>query len=364
MNLLYIYPEELPSQAARSVSVVNTADELSKLCTVYLAIPLEHSLSDSEIFKFYNLKDTKIKVLRFKKSFLGLTSNKFFNKKLSKYILKSNIDIVYVRHLKTAAYLLDNNKNTKLIFECHEIFSKDNIKLANKEKDIYRLSSGLVFINKTLEKEIDNHFELSPNRKVIHNGTGFTLEYKEKEFENIKDIHYIGNFYKWKGVEFLITSMKYFKNLNLRIIGKGKEKEELDLLVNLLGLKNIEFLGFKKTEEVLETLKQSQLTVIPNIPSKYSKYSSPIKLYEYMGTSNIVIAADMDTIKEVVIDGYNGFLFKSGDLESFKKTLQRVISLSNGELQAIAYNAYETSKTFTWEKRAKSIVEFSKDLLT
>ena len=363
MKLAYIYPESLPSKNARSISVINSANELSKLCQCTLFISSESNIPSVEIFDKYNISDKNLNIKKISKKFLFLKSNKFFNKNLLKKIENSNYDIFYVRHLKVAKFLIEHKQ--KVIFECHEIFYKANSKIKDDETFVYEHATGLVFINKTLKKHFSKEFNLSHiPQKVIHNGTNFNFEYKYKDFKNISELFYIGNFYKWKGLEFLIRIMNDFKMLKLNIVGTGDELEELEKLIKKLNLtEQIDFLGFKDRDNVKDILLHSNLTIIPNIPSRYSNFSSPIKLYEYMATSNIVIAADMETIQEIIIDGENGFLFESGNLKSFKNTLQKVISLPNETLQKIAKNAYTTSKDFTWTNRAQRIVSFTKKII-
>ena len=91
------------------------------------------------------------------------------------------------------------------------------------------------------------------------------------------------------------------------------------------------------------------------IPKVQNKFSSPLRIYEYMSTSNIVIAPNSPTIKEIIKDGYNGFLFEEDSKKHFLTSIKRVLSLPEKELQQIAQNAYNSSKEFTWENRAKTI---------
>lgn len=366
MKIAYIYPEHLPSTNARSISVINSAYEISKLCQCTLFITNEQNIPNTDIYNNYNILNNNLTIKKISKKFLFLKSNKFFNRNLLRETKNSNYDIFYVRHLKLAQFLIEHKQeNQKVIFECHEIFYKANSKIKSDEAFVYENVSGLVFINETLKRHFCKEFNLSNiPQKVIHNGTSFNFEYKYKDFNNINELFYIGNFYTWKGLEFLIQTMNHLRMLKLNIIGTGNELEVLQKLREELNLtKHINFLGFKNTHDVKDILLNSKLTIIPNIPSRYSNFSSPIKLYEYMSTSNIVIAADMETIKEVIIDGKNGFLFESGSLKSLKGTIQKVISLPNETLQKIAKNAYNTSKEFTWERRAQSIVSFAKELM-
>ncbi|WP_024787438.1 MULTISPECIES: glycosyltransferase family 4 protein [unclassified Lebetimonas] len=347
MKIAYVYPEKLPSKKARAISVVNTACELSKIVDTTLI----YEKSENNVLDFYELS-CNLKLKELPRKFI-IRSNKIFNLNLKKEIKK--YDYFYVRHLKTAEFLIKNGAN--VIFECHEIFQFKNKKIGEIEKFVYENTLGLTFINKSLKKEINNSFNVSNLQKVIHNGCDF-FEYKKKDFTSIKEIFYIGSLQKWKGVDFLVDVLNK-KNIVLKMIGDGNRKKEL---LNKAA-NNIEFLGFKKPEEIKHILlNEVKLAVIPNISSHYNKFSTPIKLYEYLMTSNIVLASDFEPIKEIIKDGVNGFLFKAGDKKDFLNKLNYILSLPKEKLEKISKNAYETGKQFTWENRAKQIVDFIKEI--
>jgi glycosyltransferase involved in cell wall biosynthesis len=378
MKIAYIYPEELPSKKARAISVVNTAYELSKIIDASLYIS-SNSKEKQEISKQYNLDLKDLKVKNISKTFLGIKSNKFFNKNLLKVILKDNINFVYVRHLKAAKFLLENSENRfKVIFECHEIFyetfkeeNPSQIKkienLKSLEEYVYKNVDALTFSNKTLQSHFQLTFgKLLQNEQIIvYNGMNFNDKFIEKDFTNINRLFYVGNFFKWKGIEDAINLISLNKSIVLEILG-GDSLERTNELIALTKKLNVEkevdFQGYKPTEDVKRILQnEAKITLIPNIKSIQNDFSMPIKLFEYMATSNIVIAADMNTIKEIINDGINGFLFESGNINSFNNVLQKVLSKSNEELREISKNAYETSKEYTWVKRAEKIAKLIKE---
>jgi glycosyltransferase involved in cell wall biosynthesis len=380
MNIAYVYPEDIPSKKARAVSVVNSAHEISKInkCTLFISSQLK--TSREEIFKSYNIADSGLDIVKIKKTFLGLKSNKFFNKNLLKEIKKYNIDVIYVRHLKAARFFIENKSNNqKLIFECHEIFyltlheeqpaSYKKIEMLKElEEFVYEHCDGLTFANKTLQKYFNLTFnKIQKKQAIAYNGMNFDERYIQKEFSKINEIYYIGNFFKWKGIEDAIKLLTLVNNISLEIVG-GDSKERVEELKHLISDLKVEnrviFHGFQATDRVKEILQnKAKITIIPNTKSVQNMFSMPIKLYEYMATSNIVIAADMDTIKEIIVDGENGFLFESGNVESLKVTLEKVLLLSNEKLQEISKKAYEASKEFSWEKRAHKIVGFCSEVL-
>jgi glycosyltransferase involved in cell wall biosynthesis len=363
MKIAYIYPEKLPAKNARSISVLSTFEYLQH----YNAKLYIENSNLSNIKKFYNLQHTS-NIVNIDKKFI-IRTNKIFNFNLVKQLKKDNIDIVYARHLKVASYLI--TKGFKVVFECHEVFHQTTQNKSNKhiqklkqlESFVYTRSAGLTFINENLKKYFNTIFDLNNKQLVVHNGTEFNQKFYVKNFDNINEVYYIGNFLKWKGVGDLIKAIAKLDNIVLNIVGAGSNKNELISLTNKLNITNrVNFLGFLNKDQIYEILtKKSKITIIPNNSTIYSEFSTPIKLYEYMATNNVIIASNLSPIREL-IDNKNGFLFESGNIEDLANTITTVLNMNNDNLQKIADNAFNKSKEFTWKKRADNICKFLKSL--
>ena len=372
MKLAVIFPESLPLKKARAVSVVNTVAELSKLVDTTFVIP-ESSASKKEIEDFYGVDLGDLRLLRLKNRVFGIKSSKVFNFFFRRHL--KNFDVFYVRHLKVAKFLGDNKlPHQKVVFEVHEVFSeslkeenpfkKGKIeKLKKLETQVYSKVDAIVFINKTLQKFFLGKFNIhNPYQEVIYLSVKEVPSFVKKDFSRIKEVFYCGSFYKWKGLEVMFYALKWLPEFTFYIVGDGSEerKKELEMFAKSLGIeKRVKFLGYRPQEEVYEILlNQAKLTIIPNTKSVYNFFSFPLKMLEYMATSNIVIAADTPVIKEVIKDKKNGFLFKTGDPEALKNVIQTILSLSPDMLQKVAFNAYQTASKFTYSTRAKKLLEF------
>ncbi len=376
MKIAILFPEKLPLKKARAVSVINTAACLARLTDTTLILPAD-SGSKKEIEDFYQVDLSSLRLLYLKKRILGIHSSKVFNYFLRKSL--SSFDIFYVRHLKTASFLIKKKRpHQKIIFEAHEVFSeslKEEVpqkikkikKLQRLESFVYQNVDGLTFINKTLKSYFENRFNIIKKpKKVIYLATSFSPSFVKKDFSNLREIYYCGSLYKWKGLEVAIKALsKVPKQVRLFVVGGEKKRaKELEYFAEMYGIKaKVSFFPFKPQKEVLRILlEEARLTLLPNAKSIYNFFSFPIKLLEYMITSNIVIAADTPVVKEIIKDGVNGFLFRTGNSTSLAEIIEKVLNSSEKVLSKIANNAYKAAKELTYEKRAKEIFEFLKEI--
>ena len=153
MKIAIIYPETLPSDKARTVTVVKTASSIGDISEATLICD-SSSKDIKEITKHYGVNES-FSVVKISKKIL-IKSNKIFNFLLLKHLRKVKYDVIYARHLKTAEALI--KAGFDVIFEAHEIFadsapSDKKEALAKVEKYVYENSKGIVFISETAEQK-------------------------------------------------------------------------------------------------------------------------------------------------------------------------------------------------------------------
>jgi len=127
-------------------------------------------------------------------------------------------------------------------------------------------------------------------------------------------------------------------------------------------LSNVLFLGQKKKEHIPKILKCADILLLPNIPvsEESFKYTSPIKMFEYMASKKPVIASDLPSIREV-LNKENSVLVESGNPEEIISSINKL--LGNQDLyNKIAKQAFSDVAQYTWENRAKKILKMINSL--
>ena len=104
------------------------------------------------------------------------------------------------------------------------------------------------------------------------------------------NITYLGGIDRVHGLEFLVDLAEQLKNekIQFNIYGDGKERKNLQNLVNTKNLKSIIFHGSVSKSEVPKTLSSANLLFVS---TSNVLYGSENKLYEYMATGKPILVA-------------------------------------------------------------------------
>ena len=122
---------------------------------------------------------------------------------------------------------------------------------------------------------------------------------------------YFGRITEEKGVETVIKAYERLPDYEVKIMGDDttEEAKRLKDYVKKHNIRNVEFLGFKSGTELENVIKDSRFTLIPSI--WYDNLpNTALESFQY---SKPVIASNIGSLPELVVDGVNGFLFEAGN---------------------------------------------------
>lgn len=127
---------------------------------------------------------------------------------------------------------------------------------------------------------------------------------------------YFGRITEEKGVETVVQAFEALPENPVKIMGDPTTEEAKRLIryVEEKKLQNIEFVGFKSGVELEEIIKGSRYTLIPsvwydNLPN------TALESFQY---SKPVIASNIGSLPELVLDGVNGYLFEAGNADDLR----------------------------------------------
>jgi glycosyltransferase involved in cell wall biosynthesis len=321
---------------------------------------------------------SNLKVVQISNKRFGIKSNKlFFSANVFKHLkqLQSEKLVIYTRDFKQMRLAIKKLKNEasniKFIFEVHQILSQNYCREGEykKAKEMKKLENfvfsnvdGLICITSTLSSEIKKVFSTCVSSHHIL-PVGFN-----KDFLNIKhqknkkyDVIYSGNFSQWKGLDVLIEAIsiikhQYQRDIKAVLIGANDqtkqqyEKQAKELKV----LNNIEIIKRVNHKEIYDYIAQSKIGVLSN---KYDAdgllFTSPLKLYEYLGSGLKVVVSRLPSI-ESNVDESLVYYATPENPHSFAKEILNALDDNQFDVDKIK----EFSRDYTWESRAKKFMKF------
>jgi glycosyltransferase involved in cell wall biosynthesis len=193
---------------------------------------------------------------------------------------------------------------------------------------------------------LDKFKEFGFNKKIYHLPNPVLDQdnispIQDREMEEGKYILYFGRLSREKGVKDLLEAYKDFtekekkRDVKLKIVGDGPQREELEKLAEESGLeKEIIFTGSKEKKDLEEAIKDATVIVFPS--KWYENY--PYSVLEAQQAGKTVICSDIGGVGEMVKDGYSGFLYSPGNISELSALIENVIN-GDRSLSGIGENA-------------------------
>lgn len=154
------------------------------------------------------------------------------------------------------------------------------------------------------------------------------------------------NFIKRKNIDKLILAVRDIENVELKIIGGGKEQKALKSLARQ---QKIEFLGRLSNDKVLQEMQKADVFILPSVNETFG-----MVYLEAMAAGCITVCTKGDGVDGIIIDSENGFLTEL-TVEGLKETILRIKSCQN--IDQIRQNSLDTIKNFTQESCAKNYID-------
>ncbi len=172
---------------------------------------------------------------------------------------------------------------------------------------------------------------------------------------------YTGHLYDWKGAHTLALASRLLPEGFLTYIVGGTE-EDLASFRRFLAEERLERVvatGHVPPGRVPAFLAAADVLVLPNSARSETsaRFTSPMKLFEYMAAGRPIVASELPSLEEVLRDGENAVLVEPDDPEALAKGVARV----GGDAalaRRLADAAQRDVRGRTWDARAAAILEF------
>lgn len=380
LKIVYITNARLPTEKAHGVQIIKMIEALSSLNNeVVLISPnrIQNEISHkTSVFDFYNVEKIfehnlinfidpyKYRSLmpKFFYRFFSFLVNLLWGIKSAKIGSKLNGDFYIFRDNTPFSYLFCAIFSKKCVIEFHDI-------PPFLSRLIFKL--GLMISGKTvcfavtnkLSEDLFHKFGKVKNLKKIdtlHDGVDLIKFKNNKIIENSTPLlTYCGSLSKSKGIDLIINSAKYIKNVEFLIIGGLKvDVDHYKKIANDNGVKNINFIGQVNYSDVPNLLNKSDILLLPssakNIKSR--NYTSAMKLFEYMSIGKPIIASNIPSNTEILENNLNCLLFEPDNPKSMVEKINTLIN--DKELnKKITKNSSKLAIKYSWTERSKKMIK-------
>jgi glycosyltransferase involved in cell wall biosynthesis len=167
---------------------------------------------------------------------------------------------------------------------------------------------------------------------------------------------YTGGLLEWKGVEILVDAARSLPSIYFVIAG-GMEQDVRRLRARAGGLANVRIDGFQPPARVPLYLAAGDLALVPNRskPAISARHTSPLKVFEAMAAGIALVASDLPSLREVLVDGENALLVAPDDAVALAAGVERLAA--DAALRArIAARLRAQADDFTWDARALRVL--------
>ena len=389
MRIAYLNPQPVPDTSPSALQILQFAEAMAaRGHSVDLVTPAPAAGNSaatilgrqpSPALRFHPLTDHR------RRWYFPFPSNRLFHRQALGWLGENRVDALYLRNLKLAEAILLRGIAVPVFFETHELFAqsfresnpsadrRSRRKLAAlsaREEFVYRHSTALVSITQALADDIRTVYRVESPIIVAPDAVDLdladsALADKSARTGAVPAVLYLGSLHRWKGVETLLDAAALLPRGELRIAGGSAARiAELAEHPALRGhADRISLLGPIAPQDRFALIGNADICALPLTNTSIgSRYTSPLKLFEYMAMGMPIVASDHPSIREVVVDGEHALLVPPEDPAALAAALQRLIDDPNERLR-LGNNARRLALRHSWRARAEAVTRRMNDLL-
>lgn len=292
--------------------------------------------------------------------------------------LAGTCDVVFTRDLGFAALLcrVPRSQRPRLVYESHGIApvvaaemptllgtpdatpsAAKLDRLNRREARVWRDADAYVTITQTLADDLATRYGSRDRVVVVPDGARLT-EVTPPVDRTRPVAAYSGHLYPWKGVDVFLEALAQQPGWDGLIVGGHPQERDLprvqQRLIDLGLTTRVHITGLLPQTQVAAALASADVLVLPNTQTTISeRYTSPLKLFEYLAAGRAIIASDLPAIREVLSDGETALLVDAGNATALAEALGRLADVTRR--RALGARAAALAPTFTWDRRAERL---------
>ena len=220
----------------------------------------------------------------------------------------------------------------------------------------------IIFITNALKNFIQKKYAFKKENYLVLPDATEIKNFKNLLFKKKLNIGYIGSIYKSRGIDMVINLAKRDNDNNYFIYGgSNKEAEKIKFKIKC---KNIFFnkqVSYKKIKNILPTMDvllmpyTKKASTSGDFGNIYN-FMSPMKMFDYLGSGKVILSSDVPVLREVLKNKRNAILVKNFlNTQNWLLEIKK-LKFNHSKNIIIGKNAFKTSLSFKWKKRATKIL--------
>lgn len=368
MKLYYIANARMPSEKAHGIQIAKMCEAfIEQGVDVTLVVPTRGNPTKT-VKEFYDLRvEVPIVYLSVPDWYLNrfgflvsglcfmLTSARFLKKKYR----EGESFQIYSVDMDTFSYALLPRYGTTVI----EMHSPKKPTLINHY--FFKKVAKVIATNTLIMEALQKTF-LVPDEKCMVAPNGFDIpKYEKTKEEARKELGidlaiamavYVGRVFLWKGMEILPQALHDLPDPT-RCYLVGVTEKELKKLSGGTIPQNFVAVGERPSSEIHTWLAAADIGLVLGTKENESsfRYTSPMKVFEYMGARLPIVASSTPALKDVLTEN-EAFFYIHDNPESLREVVLKALN-SKGEALEKARKASVEIEHFSWKNRAKTILE-------
>lgn len=232
---------------------------------------------------------------------------------------------------------------------------------SDQESDCFNKATLILALNEPMWDYIRSKYHIN-KKKVIFVPNAYEevfLELYPNAYEskqNRFNVCYLGGLTKNRGIEILVKACEELHNkysyIKLHLYGSYGEGIASELKDTI---KESNFIVRKQIprKDLPETLNEVDLFVMPYDPKEsYMNFSSPTKLFEYIGTAKPILCTKCESLLEIGKDG--GIIYVDYEVSDLEEKAEMLIL--NPEIrEKLSEELIKIRLHHTWKERAKTV---------
>lgn len=382
MTVLYFADTRFPIERANGLQTMATCHALAAHGrNVVLAVRPDTARAARDPYEFYGVQPL-LRLTIFEVAGRGgpLRRRLQFLREAFKIQRSHRHAVVYTRDLGLAASFLSlpRRYRPRLVYESHGIApivsaetpellgdgrtppSPAKLKrLDRRERLVWRRANAYVTLTRALADDLTARYGPRPAVFVVPDGArAIETAAPEASVPGAPIAAYAGHLYPWKGVDVFVRALALAPNVRGLIVGGHpgeNDRPRIDGLARDTGVADrLEITGLLAPTAVAARLSNASMLVLPNTPSAIStRFTSPLKMFEYLQVGRPIVASDLPAFREVLTAETTVFV-PPGDPAALAAALER-LAADPGKRAALGQAARALAPEYTWERRAERL---------